>query len=288
MNRTFIYGFYLNLSLGLLESSCFALQTYPLIDHQSTTVTISQTEQNRIAVLGDRIQQVFGTEGTFEVQSDEEGGQIFLMMPKSGVSYADTSSAIKSRTITLMTEEGLTQDLKLILKDIEAQSILLKPMLSFPDEHPREGYARVGPKDTHLQQVITLLKAMVKNEELQGYTKIFPEPKSPLGGPLKDIVPKNFHLKSVKVEPIVTYRSSTYKGHILSLTNQGKTMVFLNESDFVLPKESALSLSKRLLSAGETITLYAVTREGEPKSILENARKNTLENALESGSRRRL
>ncbi len=100
---------------------CMALQIYPLVDQQRSVATISKDQQNRIAVQGDRIQQIFGTDGVFDVQSDEEGGQIFLKLL-----YIGSSKAV---TVTIVTESGLTQDLKLIAKDIESQSILLKPRL---------------------------------------------------------------------------------------------------------------------------------------------------------------
>ena len=138
------------LGLGFLGTSCLALQTYPLIDQQSTKVIISNTEQNRIAVLGDRIQQVFGAEGTFDVQSDEEGGQIFLIVAKTGFSSAlQASSLVKPMTITIITEEDLTQDLKLIPQSIESQSILFKPALSLQEK----------PKENCLQHVLQLLKS---------------------------------------------------------------------------------------------------------------------------------
>jgi hypothetical protein len=109
-----------------------ALQTYPLVDHQKTKLEISQTELNRIAVSGDRIQQVFGAEGLFDVQTDDEGGQIFLKLNRG---------ESKPITVTLITEEGLTQDLKLIPQAIDSQSILFKPSVkgsacdkTMPDE----------------------------------------------------------------------------------------------------------------------------------------------------------
>lgn len=53
---------------------------------------------------------MFGAEGTFDVQSDEEGGQIFLKVTSG--SYLD-AHPIKLSTITIITESGLTQDLRI-------------------------------------------------------------------------------------------------------------------------------------------------------------------------------
>ena len=257
--------FGLGCSLPLLGTSCLALQTYPFVDQQSTKVIISKTEQNRIDVLGDRIQQVFGAEGTFDVESDEDGGQIFLITAKHGFSLEESPSVIKPMTITIITETGLTQDLKLSPKNIEAQSILFKPTLTLNEE----------PQEKHLQQVIKLLKAMVKNEELEGYTRTSLE---------KDSSPGSLRttpFKSLKVTDIATYKGARLIGKIYTLQNQGKEALSLKESDFVLHQEVsprdehlqdeshqdvshrdvALSLSKSFIHEGETILLYVVTRE---------------------------
>ncbi|MBP6952066.1 MAG: type-F conjugative transfer system secretin TraK [Alphaproteobacteria bacterium] len=233
------------LGLSFLGGSCLALQTYPLVDQQSTKVIISNTEQNRIAVLGDRIQQVFGAEGTFDVQSDEEGGQIFLIVAKTG--FAPTlqaSSLAKPMTITIITEEGLTQDLKLVPKSIESQSILFKPTLSLQEQ----------PKENRLQHAIQLLKALVRNEGLIGYIK------TPFNRYSHTLCSRLTPFKSLKADLIMTYQGEKFEGKAYTLLNQGKEPIFLKESDFAHPGDMVLSLSKPLIQAGEQITLYVVSR----------------------------
>ena len=233
------------LGLSFLGTSCLALQTYPLIDQQSTKVVISNTEQNRIAVLGDRIQQVFGAEGTFDVQTDEEGGQIFLIVARNGFNSAlQASSLVKPMTITIITEEGLTQDLKLVPQSIESQSILLKPVLSMPEE----------PKQNRLQHVLQLLKALVRNEGLIGYMK------TPFNRQSHTLCSRLTPFKLLKANLITTYHGEKFEGKIYTLLNQGKEPLFLKESDFVHPEDVALSLSKSLIQVGEQINLYVVSR----------------------------
>ena len=233
------------LGLNFLGTSCVALQTYPLIDQQSTKVIISNTEQNRIAVLGDRIQQVFGAEGTFDVQTDEEGGQIFLIVAKTGfVPAFQASSLTKPMTITIITEEGLTQDLKLIPQSIESQSILFKPALSLQEK----------PKENRLQHVIQLLKALVRNEGLVGYIK------TPFNRYSHTLCSRLTPFKLLKADLIMIYHGEKFEGKIYTLLNQGKEPIFLKESDFSHPGDMALSLSKSLIQAGEQINLYVVSR----------------------------
>lgn len=236
------------LGIGVAGSTCLALQTYPLIDQQRTTVTISQTEQNRIAVLNDRIQQVFGADGAFDVESDEEAGQIFLLATKSRFSLSD--KPLKPMTMTIITETGLTQDLKLIPQDIEAQSILFKPAFS-QGEVTQE-------KAEHLRQVITLFKAMVKNEELAGYIKVSLENKS--SQPSQQASSRFANYNTLKVGEIAHYISKKYEGKIYTLHHQGTQDLFLKESDFLQTEDYAVSLSKRRIHKGETIILYVITQ----------------------------
>lgn len=236
------------LGIGVAGSTCLALQTYPLVDQQRTTVTISQTEQNRIAVLNDRIQQVFGADGTFNVESDEEGGQIFLIAAKSRFSISD--KPLKPMTMTIITEAGLTQDIKLIPQDIEAQSILFKPTF-WQGEDARE-------KSDHLRQVVVLFKAMVKNEELSGYIKVSLEHKS--SQPSQQASSRFTNYNTLKVREIAHYIGKKYEGKIYTLHHQGTQDLFLKESDLMLVGDYAVSLSKRRIHKGETIVLYVVTR----------------------------
>ena len=118
-----------------------ALQTYPLVDQHKTDVAVSKESPNRIAVKGDRIHQIFGAAGTFEVQSDEETGQIFVKC----VSVARA----KPVTLTLITESGLTHDVTLIPQAIDFQSIVFDPTLpSAAQEHK----PRVPRKSTDLSR----------------------------------------------------------------------------------------------------------------------------------------
>ena len=73
---------------------------------------------NRIAVANDRITQIFGDEGTFESQNDENTGQVFLK--------PTAENGPKSLSITLITEQGITQDLTLKPTAKSATTLILK------------------------------------------------------------------------------------------------------------------------------------------------------------------
>lgn len=248
------------LSFELLGKSCLALQTYPLVDQQSTHVIISETEQNRIAVLGDRIQQVFGNEGAFEVQSDEENGQIFFrLVPAQARTYLAESPSSKPMTITLITEEGLTQDLKLIPQAVESQSILFKPQVfsketSFKEDSFKE------PSHKGASQVaypINLMKELVREENLKGFIK------SPL------TYADRILSQNLKLELLALYktcprapdpRDDDYEARIYTIENQRNEPVLLKEQNLALPKDIALHLSKETLNPQEKAKLYIISK----------------------------
>ena len=235
----------IGLGMAVEGSTSLALQTYPLHDHQSTTITISQTEPNRISVANDRIQQVFGAEGGFDVQSDEEGGQIFLKVASESYLEAHPS---KPSTITIITESGLTQDLRLIPKELEFQSILFKPqVIAQEDKQKQSGSC------SQIQPIIHLMKAMVRNETLEGYTKASLD-QNTVSSMAKD------RLRDLSLTPLLHYLGEQLEGKVYTLTNQGKIPLHLKEQDFSLQGDVAIVLPRMLLHPKETTTLYVVSR----------------------------
>lgn len=232
------------LTQSLMATPLRALQTYPLVDHQKTEIEISQTELNRIAVSGDRIQQVFGAEGLFDVQTDDEGGQIFLKLNRG---------ESKPITVTLITEEGLTQDLRLIPQAIDSQSILFKPSVkgSAYDTMPDESVDK--PENEFPYEILTLMKAMVRNEESDGFKKAACERSS--------FVPlKSETLESLELSCLSTTLGDQIEGRRYSLVNRGTTPIPLKEEDFAGPEDLAITLMKSTLHPQETTTLYIISR----------------------------
>ncbi len=96
--------------------------------HGGNVLTIAEDQRleaqignamNRLAVVNDRIVNIFGEEEAFTFQSDEHTGQVFIKpTPENGN---------KPITITLVTENGVTQDLTLIPSRTKATTIILKP-----------------------------------------------------------------------------------------------------------------------------------------------------------------
>ena len=102
-NLRFLYVVVIQLSLYAAHASVI---TKTLNEHLRITAPIAAAELNRISVQGDRIHQIFGAEGKFSVETDNESGQLFLKPLNAAERHA--------LNLTIITENGNTQDLKLL------------------------------------------------------------------------------------------------------------------------------------------------------------------------------
>ena len=109
-----------SMSLMLLANNVAmaATQVLTLNAQARLTASISMDAMNRLAVLNDRIVNLFGDEGTFVSQQDEQTGQVFIK--------PTVLNGQKPLSLTLVTENGLTQDLNLIPDASEPSTLLLK------------------------------------------------------------------------------------------------------------------------------------------------------------------
>jgi len=90
----------------------------PLDDLKVIEVPISRQGLTRITVKDDRISNVFGNAGEYVLESDEDQGQIFIR--PTGL------ESLNSISLTLTTEKGHTQDLRLLPKDQAPEALILK------------------------------------------------------------------------------------------------------------------------------------------------------------------
>lgn len=220
----------------------FALQTHPLVDHHKLEISISTKELNRIAIAGDRILHVVGAEGALDVQSDDDTGQIFVRCLRKDQNNPSV--------LTIITESGLTQDLKLIPESCEFQSILLRPQAVSNDAEEK-----LLLKSTYTQKLTGLMQAMAAGHRMERYTlsalhkedRTYPEP--------------------LTVTPLVTYQRETddgnttfFEGRIYRLKNEGDEALPLSEQVLALPSDCALALTKHTLQPGDEGFLFVISK----------------------------
>lgn len=219
----------------MLASPSWALQTYPLVDQHQTPVIIAQQHHTRIAVAEDRIQQLFGAEGQFEMESDDERGQIFLKP-------LDPSGS-KTLFITIVTEGGLTQDLSLVPKAVGAQSILFKPATAKTPP--------VKEKPSRTQEIGALMQAMMRGKTHGDYDKgVFTQvDRHLLGG--------------YTLQPVTVYRGPVYTGRIYRLRNTGEETIHVIPPHLSRSHDVAVAIQQPSLKKDETTLVYIISHTGD-------------------------
>ena len=144
--------------VGLMNSGCsYGLVTADIDDTQKLKVTLSAKDTNRITIDNSRI-AVFGVEELMAIQFDEENGQCFVK--------AKTNPG-HPVTLTLITEEGETQDLEVTFADVPSELVrlhslkkALKPLSEVVGDDEENGHA----------EAIELMKQLVRQQVPKGFT----------------------------------------------------------------------------------------------------------------------
>jgi hypothetical protein len=125
-----------------------------------TSFTISDSEVNRIAVVGDRITSFIKIQGTFSQGNDPESGDIFITPLNQGYSQSTISGFVT-------TEQGNTFQLRLILKNQPSTNTELKLRTFGQDAQKARSWERQF--DTHQLAALNLARAIESGESLPGY-----------------------------------------------------------------------------------------------------------------------
>jgi type-F conjugative transfer system secretin TraK len=125
-----IYGLILSLCAGMVspETPVAEAISKPNLEKTSQVLWANENQRleaeialevmSRLAVANDRIVNIFGDEGAFVAQTDEHTGQVFIK--------PTPENHDKPLSLTIITENGLTQDLSLSPSQDRAATIILK------------------------------------------------------------------------------------------------------------------------------------------------------------------
>lgn len=142
-------------ALVFVVPSLEAAIIHPLNNLKVIEIHISQDDLTRIAVQNDRIQAVFGGTGDYNLESDDAQGQVFIRPLKEG-----------PITLTLITEGGHTQALRLVPKSIPSEPLIL--MKGVPSSTKRKS----TQVPLHRAEVEDLLQACQNSRIPVGYREV--------------------------------------------------------------------------------------------------------------------
>ncbi len=206
-----------------------AEQKIPVQEGTEVSVTVSSNTLNRLAVENDRIMTVKGITGQFQLDKDNDTGQVFIKPIAT-----DKEELIH---LFLLTEKGHTYPLSLSLHTGAAESILLMPLEIEPAQ-----WEQSSSYETLLR---TLLKAMHNQTPVEGF----------IIHKIKTQIPI---IKQAKVNHLQTYTGKQLQGHVLEVTNTSKEELVLTEQMFQLNGVRAVSILNPILSARAKTRVYVV------------------------------
>jgi len=236
----------MTITLGFSLATSQASQVLTLCENKRLEIAISAHSMNRIAVTNDRIAQVFGDEGTFVSQADENTGQLFIKpSPENG---------IKPLSITFITENGITQDLILKPTVKNATTTVFNTRVFntsvFKNPSKQGTFGTINTIGEPFQKTLSfqeelllIMRHLVAGQLVEREGEVTHDRSNPEG----------FDLKYTK-----SYQAGLYSAEVFSVQNTTSTAIELLEKSFYQGGDLALSFEKRILMPGEKAHLFVV------------------------------
>ncbi len=230
---------------SILSTTAHAAITKNLDETRVIEVPISQEGLTRIKVQEDRILHVFGNAGEYVLETDENQGQIFIR-PQS----SEEETTAKPISLTITTEAGHTQDLRLIPKHQAADAIILKSDNALKREIEKE----------------KLASAPLFREEIEGLMQALQEERIPLG--YKEM-PINLTTLNEPYQRVREIQGEKLRGLTYHIQNKTQERLVLSESELLkegLARRSlgggvvAILISKKTLNPTEGTDIHVILR----------------------------
>ena len=210
---------------------------HPLDERRILEVPISQEGLTRIKVEEDRILHVFGLPGEYVLETDDYQGQIFIRpMPSL---EALPSKAI---SLTLTTEAGYTQDLRLLPKNQVPEALILQI-------------------NTDFNQKEELASAPLFREEVEELIHALQEGRTPLG--YKEM-PINLITLNEPYQRMREIQGQKLRGLTYRIQNNTKEPLVLSEPELAtelnLNTLVAFLIPRKTLTPGEGTDVYVAIR----------------------------
>lgn len=238
MIRVFIFG------CLFLSSTAEAFQKIKVENYGQVKATISQNEMNRISVEGDRIMQIFGVEDKFETELDEVNGQVFIRPLTLGK---------EPLSLTIVTENGITQDLILTPKKGLSEVVLLQKSEALKDLEVKETRFTFESLPIH-QRVLKLVKQLAGEGRIRGYARLENFNRSEYQRtPLS---------QNLQVRPIEIFKGREFTGIIADLESTSCLPYLAKPKEVYEAGDLAISFAETLLYPHVPVRIYIIRKTG--------------------------
>lgn len=233
----------LSLLLLALADLAQAAQEMPVRDGATVAITVSQRELTRLTLAdGGALARVWGVDGHFTVQADDEAGEAFIR-PVEGTQIGQAFSLFVRDT------NGATYTLTATVADLPAQTVVLKPQGGRKAEQRAEGMAL-----PYVEQIKSQLRAMLGGDaEAADACTV-------------EVVGQAIPLwRETYVEIVRRWHCEAFEGEELSLRNVSSTELRLDEREFqsLYPNLRAVAIPWLVLPPQEA-TSVMLLRDARP------------------------
>jgi type-F conjugative transfer system secretin TraK len=223
--------FFIGIIFFVFSTQVFAVASITL-SPQRLKVPISQDSMNRIAVTNDRITHVFGDQEAYEIQTEETTGQVFLK--------PTVENGNKPLSITLMTENNITQDLTLEPVSGDARTLIFK-------SHDNRSLPHSLPQDLKplrfQEHMLELMKTLI------------------LGGAVT-LDDEEIFQERTRIGCVVTfkkaYKLGDMRGVVFNIKNTTETVLEIQAEEFFQTGDLAITVETPVLKPNGTSIMYVV------------------------------
>ena len=222
-------------------------------ESKSIEISISKENLTRITVKDDRVANIFGITGEYVLEADEELGQVFIRP----IGLGGTSKPIH---LTLTTEKGHTQDLRLIPKDQAPEALIL-------EEGKQETLLSQGSMTRVSAVQGSTTQVLIARDEIESLLQACQEMRIPLG---YKVAPLNLKDTSVTFKGphllIREIRGEKLRALTYEIKNLSKRAFILSEDIFTqIPhaKRSdiiAVWIAKKTINPGERTHVHVIAK----------------------------
>ena len=212
----------------VMISPAYAAHQKAMNDMKVIPVPVSREGLTRIAVKDDRIAHIFGLSNEFLLEADENQGQVFIRPQGRGIQ--------NPISLTITTEAGYTQDLRLVPADQTPEAVILV--------HAKTPPSQEKVRSTITREEVKELMASCREGCIpNGYTQ------RPVD--LKEQTGPHIILREIQGDTLIA--------QTLEVMNPTGQMLYLNPQDYgTAPGVIAVSLSKKALKPQEKGEVYVI------------------------------
>lgn len=226
MNRFMMSSFVLSLLVLPLQ----AAQVIAYKDQSRQEATVSSKAFNRISIAYDRIKELVA-QGSFDIETDELTGQVFLHpQPSKEPLY-----------FTIISEKARVYELKLTVKNTEPVTLLIEDQ-SHAKPDPEPHFSKIAEIKT-LPTVVNGVEGPWKNYETKAYA----------------VMPRSFYrdYSGYEVHALgLNVESADKVGLFYGLTYRGEVPKTLKAEEFLKPGDLSVAISVEKVRPGQPFYLY--------------------------------